>query len=100
MGADAPGILKDEHRLNKRKNTGRRSVADDAESRNAPKDGDDEPTCPRLLGRDGSSLRRFGRFDITLDIGSYGGNYAGLIRISSTDNTEELRPQRIKLTVL
>ena len=98
-GTDAPVILKDYPRLHKRRKSGWKSVADDLANRDGVKEGDNEPTYPRLMGPAHFDLRGFGCFDITWGIVAYGQNFAEISRRICTDDTEELRLRHIKCKI-
>ena len=98
-GTDAPVELKEDPHLHKRKKSGWESVADALAARDGPKEGDAEPTYPRLLERALFALRGFGCFDVAWGIGSYGKNFTELIRRIGSDNSEDLRLNHIKCKI-
>ena len=98
-GADAPAVLKDDPRLRKRRKSGWGSVADALAARDGFKEGETDIAHTRLLERTLFALRGFGCFDITWGIGSYGKNFAELIRRIGTDNTEDMRVHHVKCKV-
>ena len=98
-GTDAPVILRGDPRLQKRKKSGWGSVDDAFSVRGGIKEGESDPTYPRLSGRTLFALRGFGCFDIAWGIGAYGKTFTELIRHNVSDNADELRLNHTKCKI-